>query len=44
MSAVVADTHTIIWYLRSPEKLSTEAAIALDGAINSGNPIYISAI
>ena len=44
MSAVVADTHTIIWYLRSPDKLSTEAAIALDGAINSGNPIYISAI
>jgi len=44
MSAVVADTHTIIWYLRSPDKLSSEAAIALDGAINSGNPIYISAI
>jgi PIN domain nuclease of toxin-antitoxin system len=24
MSAVVADTHTIIWYLRSPDKLSTK--------------------
>ena len=44
MSAVIDHTHTIIWYLRSPDKLSTEAAIALDGAINSGNPIYISAI
>jgi hypothetical protein len=27
MSAVIADTHTIIWYLRSLKKLSTEAAI-----------------
>ncbi|NES99135.1 MAG: type II toxin-antitoxin system VapC family toxin [Sphaerospermopsis sp. SIO1G1] len=44
MSAVVADTHAIIWYLINPDKLSTEALIALDGAINNGYPIYISAI
>lgn len=44
MSAVIADTHAIIWYLRSPDKLGIDAAIALDSAINSGNPIYLSAI
>lgn len=44
MSAVVADTHTIIWYLQSSEKLSHDAALSLDGAINNGYAIYISAI
>lgn len=44
MSAVVADTHAIIWYFRSPDKLSLDAAIALDGAVNNGYPIYLSAI
>jgi PIN domain nuclease of toxin-antitoxin system len=29
MSAVVADTHTIIWYLQSSEKLSHDAALSL---------------
>jgi PIN domain nuclease of toxin-antitoxin system len=44
MSAIVADTHAIIWYFRSPEKLSYDAAIAFDRAVNNGYPIYISAI
>ena len=44
MSAVVADTHTIIWYLQNSEKLSPNAALALDGAINNGDVIYVSAI
>ena len=44
MSAVVADTHTIIWYLRSPEKLSTNALTSLDNALNNGESIFISAI
>ncbi|MDX2254117.1 MAG: type II toxin-antitoxin system VapC family toxin [Pseudanabaenaceae cyanobacterium bins.39] len=44
MSAVVADTHTIIWYLRSPEKLSTNAVTSLDNALNNGESIFISAI
>ena len=44
MSAVVADTHTIIWYLQNSKKLSPDAALALDGAINNGYAIYISAI
>jgi len=44
MSAVVADTHTIIWYLRSPEKLSTNVVNALDNALNNDESIFISAI
>ena len=44
MSAVVADTHTIIWYLRSPEKLSINAVTSLDNALNNGKSIFISAI
>ncbi|MFN7858315.1 MAG: type II toxin-antitoxin system VapC family toxin [Pseudanabaena sp.] len=44
MMSVVADTHTIIWYLRSPEKLSTNAVNDLDNALNNGESIFISAI
>ena len=42
--SVVADIHTIIWYLRSPEKLSTNAVTSLDNALNNGESIFISAI
>ena len=42
--SVVSDTHTIIWYLRSPEKLSTNAVTSLDNALNNGESIFISAI
>ncbi|OYQ65336.1 VapC toxin family PIN domain ribonuclease [Pseudanabaena sp. SR411] len=42
--SVVADTHTIIWYLRSPEKLSSNAVSSLDNALNNGESIFISAI
>lgn len=44
MSAVVADTHVVIWYLQNPDKLSPNAVIALDNAVDSGYPIYLSAI
>ena len=44
MTAVVADTHTIIWYLRDPTRLSPVAIIALDAALAEGYPIYVSAI
>jgi len=44
MSAIVADTHAIVWYFHSPEKLSYDAAIAFDRAVNNGYPIHISAI
>ncbi|MDB9514704.1 type II toxin-antitoxin system VapC family toxin [Kamptonema animale CS-326] len=44
MTAVVADTHTIIWYLRETTRLSPAAMMALDAASAGGNPIYVSAI
>jgi PIN domain nuclease of toxin-antitoxin system len=42
--AIVADTHTIIWYVFEPERLSQVALDALEGAIAVGDPVYISAI
>jgi PIN domain nuclease of toxin-antitoxin system len=44
MSAVVADTHTIIWYLRGSSKLSAQALTVLNEALQTGRPIHISAI
>jgi PIN domain nuclease of toxin-antitoxin system len=44
MTAVVADTHTIVWYMAEPEKLSVNATQALEQAVNTGHFIYISAI
>lgn len=44
MTAVVADTHTVIWYLRDAGRLSEQAAIALDSALQANNPIYVAAI
>lgn len=44
MTAVVADTHTIVWYIAEPEQLSVNATQALDQAVNTGQFIYISAI
>ncbi|UNU23673.1 type II toxin-antitoxin system VapC family toxin [Microcoleus vaginatus] len=44
MTAVVADTHTIIWYLRETARLSPAAMNTLDAALAEGSPIYVSAI
>jgi PIN domain nuclease of toxin-antitoxin system len=44
MGAVVADTHTLIWYLQNSPNLSATALAALDSANQSGEPIYISSI
>ena len=44
MTAVVADTHTIIWYLRENARLSPAAMTALDAALTEGYSIYVSAI
>lgn len=44
MSAIVADTHAIIWYLRDQNKLSPDAAIAFNTVVNNDHQIYISAI
>jgi len=44
MSAVVADTHTAVWYLFDSDKLSPGASAALDGAVQAGDPIYLASI
>lgn len=44
MSAVVADTHVIVWYLQDSNKLSSSALLALEDAIENGESIYVSAI
>ncbi|BAY43615.1 PilT protein domain protein [Scytonema sp. HK-05] len=44
MVAVVADTHTIVWYLRELPRLSEAALAVLDGATAAGDPIYVSSI
>ncbi|KAB8331105.1 type II toxin-antitoxin system VapC family toxin [Scytonema tolypothrichoides VB-61278] len=44
MTAVVADTHTIVWYVAQPEQLSENASLALDRATSTGQSIYVSAI
>ena len=44
MSAVVADTHTVLWLLFSPQKLSPDALVALQDAVTAGEPIYVASI
>ncbi|KYC42783.1 twitching motility protein PilT [Scytonema hofmannii PCC 7110] len=44
MTSVVADTHTLIWYIFDLERLSKTALTALEQAVSGGNPIYVSAI
>ena len=44
ITSVVADTHALIWYIFELERLSETALTALEQAVNSGNPIYVSAI
>ena len=44
MSAVVSDTHALVWYLSEPETLSRNAVAAFRRAISSQQPIYLSAI
>ncbi len=45
MSSVVADTHTIAWFLENPVKLSAAAELALtNAAADSNDKIFVSAI
>ena len=44
MSAVVADTHTLLWYLNDLPQLSAAALLTLEAAERSGSPIYVPAI
>ncbi len=44
MSAVVTDTHSLLWYLNDSSKLSSHALSALENAEQNGFPIYVPAI
>ncbi len=44
MSAVVADTNAVIWYLNDLNKLSSAALVAFNEAVLTKSPIYISSI
>ena len=44
MSSVVADTHTVVWYLANDARLSRTAMQALDLASATGEPIYVPSI
>jgi PIN domain nuclease of toxin-antitoxin system len=44
MTAIVADTHAIIWYLQDAQRLSEQATIALENTLQTGDPIYIAGI
>jgi len=44
MSALVADTHAVVWFLFGLSSLSTTARSALELAIRDGDPIYVASI
>ena len=44
MSAVVTDTHSLLWYLNNSPKLSADALSACSQAEKNGSPIYVPAI
>lgn len=44
MSAIVADTHAVLWSLFDPIRLSRAAQAAIDGATQAGSPIYVATI
>jgi PIN domain nuclease of toxin-antitoxin system len=44
MSAVVSDTHSLLWYLNDSSKLSSDALAAFEEAEQNGLPIYVPAI
>jgi PIN domain nuclease of toxin-antitoxin system len=44
MSAIVSDTHSLLWYLNDSAKLSADALAAFEKAETDGQPIYVPAI
>ncbi|MDB5303630.1 MAG: hypothetical protein JWM97_1179 [Phycisphaerales bacterium] len=44
MSALVLDTHALIWYLEKSPRLSGAAHAAIKAAVGSGDLLHISAI
>jgi len=44
VSADVADTQAVVWYLMDTSRLTSAALEALRGAVGSGSPIYVASI
>jgi PIN domain nuclease of toxin-antitoxin system len=44
VSAVVADTHTVLWYLSADPRLSLNARKAMDEPTDEGEPIFVPTI
>lgn len=44
MSAMVADTHAIVWFIQKSPRLSAPALAAMQAAINGNFGVFISAI
>ncbi len=44
MGPVVADTHTVLWYLLASDEISQNAIIALDEATTAGDPVFVASI
>jgi len=44
MQALIADTHSAIWYIADSPNISLIATKAMDDATDFGEPIYVSAI
>jgi PIN domain nuclease of toxin-antitoxin system len=44
MSACVADTHIVIWYVSGDPLLSANALNAIEAAAQVGDPVYVSTI
>lgn len=42
--SLVLDTHAAIWYFHSPKELSSTALQNVRSTVNSGRPVFISAI
>jgi PIN domain nuclease of toxin-antitoxin system len=42
--SVLADTHAVVWYLSKSEKLSRAAFSAIDEALQTAAPVFVSTI
>ncbi|MFA5865910.1 MAG: type II toxin-antitoxin system VapC family toxin [Phycisphaerae bacterium] len=44
MSALLADTHAVVWYLLDSPNLSDAAKKSMEAAVANGDPIFIASI
>ena len=44
MGSVVADTHSIVWYLHGEARLSEKARGAMRASVRNGDPIFVASI